>query len=142
MRTHSGCASPWAVQATPLGHITLALACACALACNSSCGDLGRADAVYRVRGRVVSQEGAGPDARVIVAHEAIPSFQDRDGKIGQMPAMKMAFGMAPNVPAPKLTPGSRWQLTFEVRWSREPVLRITRVEPLAPSTELTLAAH
>jgi copper binding protein CusF len=130
------------VQATALGRITLALACACALACDSSCSDLGHADAVYRVRGEVVSQDGTGTDARIIIAHETIPSFKDRDGKRGQMPAMTMAFGMAPNVPAPTLTPGSRWQLTFEVRWSREPVLRITRVEPLAPGTELTLAAH
>ena len=122
-----------------LGHI--ALACACALACASCGDDLGRADAVYRVRGQVVSQDGTGADARVVVAHEAIPSFKDRDGKLGRMPAMTMAFNMAPDVPAPKLTPGSRWQLTFEVRWRREPVLRITRVEPLAPGTELTLAA-
>jgi Cu/Ag efflux protein CusF len=128
--------------AAPIRSITPALACVCALACSSSADDVGRPDAVYRVRGQVVSQDGTGADARVSIAHEAIASFKDRDGKPGRMPAMTMAFGIGPDVPALKLTPGSRWQLTFEVRWSREPVLLITQAEPLSAGIELTLAAH
>lgn len=96
-------------------------------------------DAVYSVRGKVVELSGSGRDRRATIAHEAIPEFADRDGKVARMDAMRMAFGLAETVDASALVPGSQWQLTFVVRWAEEPALLITAAKPLAPDTRLTL---
>ena len=127
-----------------LGTLALLLGTASATvnACGSRANDAGPGDASYRVRGEVVGQSGSGEDARVSIHHEAIPAFKDRDGKPGVMHAMTMAFGLAPEIDAARLSAGSRWSVTFDVRWSREPVLLITRLEPLAPGTALRLDAH
>ncbi len=109
----------------------------------TACGDRApaRPDAVYRVRGEVVAVDGEGSDLRAIIAHEAIPDFADRSGTKAGMPAMKMAFGVAPGVDAAALVAGSRWQLTFEVHWRQEPALRIVAAKPLPQGTQLALPA-
>ena len=115
----------------------LAIAAAFSVIALCACSGRGSsADAVYSVRGRVVEATGSGADLRVVVAHEAIPAFKDRDGKVAEMPAMQMAFGVDPTL-APSLTPGSGWELTFAVRWNQEPVLLITAAKPLPAGSPL-----
>lgn len=107
-----------------------------------ACGSKSAAPAaVYTTRARVVELSGAGDNTRVTLEHEAIPAFKDRDGTPSEMPAMAMAFGIAPGVDAKAFTPGSQWQVTFEVAWQREPVLRIMQAKPLPPGTQLALSA-
>jgi Copper binding periplasmic protein CusF len=98
-------------------------------------------DAVYRVRGAIVAVDGKGSDLRAVIAHEAIPEFADRSGTKAGMPAMKMAFAVAPGVDVSALVPGSQWLLTFEVHWREEPALRIVAARPLPPGTQLVLPA-
>jgi hypothetical protein len=99
----------------------------------------GQPDAVYDVRGKIIGVSGAGENARVTVEHEAIPAFKDRDGVASTMPAMTMAFGLAPEVDKSALIAGSVWELRFEVVWSREPALRVLSAKPLPADTALTL---
>ena len=121
-------------------HVT-GLACAALLA--FACGESrtsDKPDASYRVAGQVVETSGSGPDARVVVAHEAIAAFKDRDGKPSDMAAMTMAFGLGPGLDLAQFKAGSKWQLNFGVTWDRTPVLRITHATPLPADTQLTLA--
>lgn len=95
----------------------------------------------YDVRARVVEVHGSGDDLRVTLAHEAIPEFEDRSGDVVGMQAMAMAFGVARGIDAEAFSPGSKWQISFEVVWNREPPLRITRAERLPAETQLVLPA-
>lgn len=99
-------------------------------------------DAVYETRARVVEVHGTGDDLRVTMKHEAIPDFKDRSGTPSEMPAMAMAFGVAEGVDAGAFKPGSQWQLTFDVSWQREPVVRITSATPLAADVRLELPSN
>ena len=111
----------------------------CLAACGG--GKSGAPDGVYQTRAQVVEVHGSGDDLRVTVKHEAIPDFKDRSGTPSTMPAMVMAFGVGPQVDVKALTPGSRWALTFDVRWEREPVVRITEARPLAADVALDTPA-
>lgn len=123
-----------------LTALAVALSLACGAACHGASGDAARALDVYTVRGKVVEVTGSGEHTRATVAHEAIPAFKDREGHAATMPAMSMAFGLAPNVPASALAPGKPYTLSFDVAWNREPTLRITAVQPLPEGTALLLA--
>jgi Cu/Ag efflux protein CusF len=96
----------------------------------------------YRVRAQVVGLEGTGEAQRVILEHEAIDNFKDREGKADRMPAMKMAFGVAPSVDAAGLTPGSKHDITFDAVWGREPMIRVTSAKRLPDDTALELGEH
>ena len=115
----------------------LALALGC-VACGGS-PPAGEPAAVHRVRGQIVELHGSGADRRVSVAHEAIPGFKDRSGVAAVMPAMTMAFGIAPGVDAKGFAPASKWSLTVEVVWGREPMLLITGATPLPAGTVLAV---
>jgi hypothetical protein len=86
-----------------------------------------------------VERTGKAQDARAVVAHEAIPRFADRDGRAAVMPAMTMAFGIGPDVDASALVPDSKWELTFQVHWNREPTLLITAAKALPRDAQLAL---
>ena len=91
---------------------------------------------VYEVRGQIVTAEGND----VFVAHEAVDGFVDINGNASRMSAMSMSFGVGPEVDRAALTPGSKWELTFDVVWDREPILQITAARPLPDDTPLELA--
>lgn len=96
----------------------------------------------YRVRAQVVAVEGTGDDARVILEHEAIDGFKNREGKPERMPAMKMAFGIAPGVAQATLTPGSKHEVAFDSVWGREPMIRVTEAKRLPDDAALVLGEH
>jgi hypothetical protein len=91
---------------------------------------------VYTVRGQIVAAEGDS----VLVAHEAIEGFVDREGNASPMSAMSMPFGVGPGVDRAALTPGSKWELTFDVVWEREPILQLRAARRLPDDTPLELA--
>ena len=122
-------------RSMPLSLSLVAVFVACCV--NAACA---KPDAVYRVAGRVIAVSGRGPDLRVVVSHEAIAGFKDRDGNVARMPAMTMAFGVAKDVDAKLFTPGSQWEFEFDVAWNREPVLRIDRAKALPADAKLALA--
>jgi hypothetical protein len=92
----------------------------------------------YHVRALVKEVAGSGADLRVVLAHERVPNFEDRDGKRSDMAAMTMAFGVASDVPQPRA--GEKLGVDFDVRWSQAPALLIVHSEPLPADSELTLS--
>jgi hypothetical protein len=96
-------------------------------------------DAVYKIRGQIVSVDSSGPDTIANVSHEAIPNFKTRDGAASAMPAMTMPFALGPAVDRSSLQPKSQWELTLEIRWEHAPGMLIAAVKPLPPGTTLTL---
>jgi hypothetical protein len=134
------------MRALSLIRLCVLLSCAgaaCSQERHSESGAISPADYVYPLRGQIVKIETVGPDTIATVAHEAIPSFKDRDGRAGTMPAMTMPFVLSSHIDRSQLTPKSQWQLTLEVRWSQAPGMLITEAKPLAAGTTLTLeSAH
>ncbi|HEX8876714.1 MAG TPA: hypothetical protein VF777_08205 [Phycisphaerales bacterium] len=100
----------------------------------------------YSTRGEVVTLPGIEGDA-IKLHHERIPTFANKDGKIGKdsqgkpgMKPMVMPFGKAPSVSYEGLKVGDKVAVVFEVNWSAErPDQRIviTKIEKLAADTAL-----
>lgn len=115
--------------------VTLALAATLALACSSPTEQTH----TYRVRGVVKELSGKGEAARVVIHHEAIPDFKDRDGNAARMEAMIMSFGFAESLPASTFVTEEKVELDFDVRFSKTPPLLITKVTKLPADTKLVL---
>lgn len=93
----------------------------------------------YRTRGTISVVEGHGAERSVIIHHERISSFQDREGKRAPMDSMKMMFGLHEQLAERPLAPGDKLSFEFDVRWELRPTLLITQFERLPPDTALDL---
>ncbi len=94
--------------------------------------------ATYVVRGEVVSLPITGkPQTELIVKHEAIDDFKDRDGKVVGMNAMEMEFPPAKGVDVRDLKVGEKVAVTFSVWWTQTPPWLATKIERLPPETQL-----
>ena len=93
-------------------------------------------DGTYTTRGRL---EGIGRSA-VIVRHEAIADFRDREGEASPMDSMAMRFFRPAELRVDGLAEGDPVELTFEVRWRGEHTLTLTGLRELPANTELVLA--
>lgn len=90
------------------------------------------ADQTYTVEGQVERLPREGAQIREIsIAHEAIPTFVDREGAQVGMEAMTMQFEVAPAVSLDGVAPGDRVRFTFEVRWNARPMLYVTELNAL-----------
>lgn len=91
----------------------------------------------YAVRAEVVQLPipGRSP-AQLTVRHEAIPAFEDRSGVAVGMPAMVMAFDLAPGVSPAGLRPGDKVAVVVSVDWSR-PFVGLEEVQKLPLETVL-----
>jgi Cu/Ag efflux protein CusF len=74
---------------------------------------------------------GAGKP-EVLVRHEAIPDFTDRDGKVVGMASMVMPFAVVPASLARELAVGDEVEIRFSVDW-RGPSFVVERIDRLAP---------
>ena len=110
---------------------------ALAAACQKGPAGAPAAAAVHRyvVRGELARLPARAGD-EVMVRHEAIPDFRDRDGAVVGMDAMVMGFQVTPELPLAGLRVGDKVRLAFAVDWAR-PSLTVERIERLPPDTEL-----
>jgi len=94
----------------------------------------------YTARAEVVQlpTRGSSP-AQLTVRHEAIPAFEDRSGATVGMPAMVMAFDLAPGVSAADLHAGDKVEVVISVDWSG-PVVHLEELRKLPPETVLDFA--
>lgn len=104
-----------------------------------ACGGAREEVASYHVRGLVKEVSGEGAEARASIHHEALPTFKDRDGKVVGMEAMEMIFGLAPGVSPAQLTAGDKVAIDFDLHWSKNPPIVITRAQRLPADTVLQL---
>lgn len=109
---------------------------AVALAVLLACG--GRAGKDYHVRGTIAGLPQPGqPASELIVTHEAIDGFVDRDGQATGMDPMSMPYPLAQGVSTAGLAVGQPIEFTLHVDWSADPPAKITRFKKLPPSTKL-----
>jgi len=112
---------------------------ALALAVSIACGHAGRD---YRVRGTVAELPQPGqPASELMIAHEAIDGFVDRDGKATGMDPMTMSYPLARGVSTAGLAVGQPIELTLHVDWSSDPPATITRLRKLPASTKIEFRA-
>jgi Cu/Ag efflux protein CusF len=105
-----------------------------ALACGSSDPPVRR----YHARG-VVAEVSKDQGLSVVIHHERIDPFEDRDGKKSSMDSMKMLFGVASDVPKDVFQSGEKLAFDFDVRWDRQPTLLVVKAERLSAETPLEL---
>lgn len=106
------------------------------LCCLVACKRGSQPDATYTARGEV---KAVGP--RLELHHEAIPEFRSRTDQSTGMASMVMSFHVAPGVSLAGVVAGTKVRITFEVRWSADPGLRVTALTVLPPETKLDLSA-
>lgn len=93
----------------------------------------------YQTRGVVRAFSGTGGEARVLIQHEALPRFLDREGKPAPMASMKMIFGLRPNLSRTRFELDEKLRFEFDVTWSESPFLVITQLTRLPTDTPLQL---
>lgn len=93
-------------------------------------------DGSYTVRGRIMEVG----ESSVAIHHEAIPDFTNREGEVSGMDSMTMMFHRPESVPLAAEV-GDAVELTFDVRWSGDHTLTITRIGALEEGVELELSA-
>jgi hypothetical protein len=114
------------------------LACSLLLACSGGGSD--KPDGHYHARGMVVALSQDAGDRQLSIHHEALPNFADRDNQRTTMKSMIMVFGLDPRIAADAQV-GDKVAFDFDVRWSKRPVLSITKLSKLPANTALVLSA-
>jgi Cu/Ag efflux protein CusF len=120
-----------------LGVSFVWLTCATLLACTA--GD-DKPDGHYHARGVVIALSQDADGRQLSIHHEALTNFADRDNRRTTMKSMTMMFGLDPRISA-DLQVGDKVAFEFDVRWSKRPVLSITKLSKLPANTALVLAA-
>lgn len=91
----------------------------------------------YPVRAEVI-QLPDGPNGDLLIRHEAIDGFVDRDGKAVGMDPMSMPFPVAEGLSLADLKPGDIVRCTVEVDWKQRSPAKISAIEKLPAGTQLT----
>lgn len=107
-----------------------------ATACAQKSGPIQR----YQVRAEVM-QLPEGPNGDLLIRHEAIDGFADRDGKRVGMDPMSMPFPLAEGLSLAGLAPGDVVRCTLEVDWQQRSPVKIAAIEKLPAGTHLTFRA-
>jgi hypothetical protein len=108
--------------------------------CSSREPTLPPPDQVYTARGRIMSLPRADqPLSELMILHEPIPAFVNKDGKVVGMDSMEMPFTPAKSVSLKGLGVGDVVDFTFEVRWNARPSSLLIRISRLPAGTELKL---
>jgi Cu/Ag efflux protein CusF len=80
------------------------------------------------------------PRQFLIIHHEPIPDFIDRQGRKVEMDEMEMDFEwIAPDAGLERVAAGDLVEVTFEVRWKGDPPTLVTRIKPLPAGTPVNI---
>ncbi len=112
-----------------LGPLALLALC---FACSPPPGPIQR----YEVRAEL-RQLPDGANGDLLIRHEAIDGFTDRDGKRVGMDPMSMPFPLAEGIDLSGYAPGDRVRCTLEVDWQQRAPVKITAIEKLPADTKL-----
>ena len=90
----------------------------------------------YQVRGIIQNiVELTEYPAGLVIAHESVDDFRDREGKIVGMEAMIMNFTLSKDLSAEALNVGDEILFTFQVNWNTGPRLLITDIDKKSSPT-------
>lgn len=95
-------------------------------------------DHTYTDRG-VLVQLPDQQEGDLMIQHESIENFIDRDGHETVMKSMVMPFTPAKDLSLKGFSPGDKVAFTFEVRWKSQPMLRVVEIRKLPGDTQLEL---
>ncbi|MEM1202178.1 MAG: copper-binding protein [Acidobacteriota bacterium] len=93
----------------------------------------------YTVRGQVSqlpSPDRPGSDLQI--RHEPVPDYRDDRGEVVGMDTMTMPFPVGDPTLLEGVAVGDKIEFDFEMAWEGSPPIRVTRIDVLDPSTELT----
>lgn len=94
--------------------------------------------ASYTTRGEVVALPEKGkPSTELMVKHQAIDDFKNKDGKVVGMSAMTMEFPPEQGVDVTMLAIGDKVELEFAVWWAQSPPWLATKLTKLPADTKL-----
>lgn len=94
--------------------------------------------AVYTVRGEVTALPEKGkPQTELMIKHEAIDDFKNKDGKVVGMNSMIMDFPPEKGLDVTVLKVGDKVEVEFAVWWSQSPPWLATKITKLPAETKL-----
>jgi len=94
--------------------------------------------AVYTVRGEVTALPEKGkPQTELMIKHEAIDDFKNKDGKVVGMNSMIMDFPPEKGLDVTVLKVGDKVEVEFAVWWSQSPPWLATKITKLPADTKL-----
>ena len=134
-------------KAKACGRRAIVLLTTTALVALSGCGEGlpepqadRRVNAIYETRGQIVSlPDPSNPTSEFMIHHEAIDDFVHQDGVMRGMNAMVMPFpAVADDVSLEGIDVGDIVVFSFDVAWEGDPKWKVTAMEKIDPSTELT----
>jgi len=94
--------------------------------------------ASYTTRGEVVALPEKGkPNTELMVKHQAIDDFKNKDGKVVGMSAMTMEFPPEKGIDVTIMAIGDKVELEFAVWWAQSPPWLATKLTKLPADTKL-----
>ena len=109
------------------------------VSCTGKDADSGR---TYTTRGQVVQlPDPANPGTGIMLNHEAIDQFMDRQGEIVGMDPMSMPFPVSGDVPLDGIQVGDVVEFKLHVDWGGDPEVEITEIRELPAGTKLNFRA-
>ena len=96
--------------------------------------------ATYTVQGVVKMLPPAaqpGNNKTIVVLHQAIPKFKDRDGQEVGMIAMPMPFTLSQKVNMSGIEVGSKIEFTFGMFWKAPTPMQILAIKKLPDDTQI-----
>ena len=127
--------------------LTWIVALAFANACAKSRQDPAKAQpsATYTVKGVVKMLPPAaqpGNNKTIVVLHQSVPKFRDREGQEVGMMAMPMPFTLAEGVDMTGITVGSKVEFTFGVFWQAPTPTQILSIKKLPDETQIDFSGE
>lgn len=101
--------------------------------------------ATYTVKGVVKMLPPAakpGTDKAIVVLHQAVPTFKDREGQEVGMMAMPMPFTLADGIDMKDIVVGSKVEFTFGVFWQAPTPTRILALKRLPDDTQINFSGE
>lgn len=128
-------------RASVLALVAFGLICACNRSSPIGAEETQEAPAAtYVVKGIVKMLPPAaqpGNNKTIVVLHQAVPKFKDKDGQEVGMMAMPMPFTLAKGVDMTGIDVGSKVEFTFGVFWKAPTPTRILSIKKLPDDTEI-----
>ena len=97
----------------------------------------------YTVRGMIAQKnEGGDGSASLMILHEAVEGFRNRDGHEVRMDVMMMPFEVKRGLALEGMDAGDKVKIHFSVHWDLSPPFLIDQIEKLSPEVALNLEGY
>ncbi len=106
------------------------------LLCVSGCAGRNQ-PASYQTRAVILQIQNELESSGLLLLHERVAGFKNREGQVSSMAPMPMFFQAAPGISLRNLERGGKVKVAFQMDWTPQTRLLITAIEKLSKETVL-----